>query len=311
MLLMKNTLMQPSYLVLLAAYNGMEWIAEQVSSILDQENVSVKLLISVDSSTDGTESWVADLAESDPRVEFLAHGEKFGGAARNFFRLIKDSSAEDYDYVAFADQDDIWSVQKLIHAADTLSKLCADGYSGNVTAFWPDGRERLVVKSQFQVEYDYLFEAAGPGCTYVFTHELFLQLKKHIVGKYAEVQGVTLHDWYCYAFSRSQGYKWVIDDNSYMRYRQHSNNQVGVNSGLKAFKSRLFKVFDGWWLNQAAMISTLTGVERTPFVQSWINLRRVDLLRLALSGHKCRRRVRDKIVFTVLCIVLAILRQKK
>lgn len=308
---MNNTLMQPRYLVLLAAYNGMEWIAEQVSSILNQEDVSVELLISVDSSTDGTESWVADLAESDPRVQFLEHGGKFGGAARNFFRLINDSPAEGYDYVAFADQDDIWLAKKLIHAADTLSKFCADGYSGNVTAFWPNGRERLIVKSQPQVKYDHLFEAAGPGCTYVFTRALFFQLKKHISDKYPQVQGVTLHDWYCYAFSRSQGYKWIIDNKSYMRYRQHSNNQVGVNSGLKAFKARLVKVFDGWWLNQAAMISNLTGVKSTPFVQSWINLRRVDLVRLALSGYKCRRRVRDKIVFTALCAVLAILRQKK
>jgi rhamnosyltransferase len=308
---MKNALMQPRYLVLLAAYNGMEWIAEQVSSILNQEGVSVKLLISVDSSTDGTECWVADLAELDPRVEFLAHGVKFGGAARNFFRLIKDAPAEGYHYVAFADQDDIWSTQKLIHAADVLSTACADGYSGNVTAFWPDGKECLIVKSQPQVKYDHLFEAAGPGCTYVFTRTLFSQLKQHIIDGYSEVQCVTLHDWYCYAFSRSQGYKWVIDDNSYMRYRQHSNNQVGVNSGLKAFRTRLLKVFDGWWLNQAALISKLTGVENTPFVQSWISLRRVDLIRLAFSGYKCRRRVRDKIVFTVLCVVLAILRQKK
>lgn len=77
--------MQPRILVLLAAYNGMRWISEQVNSILSQEEVSVSLLISVDRSDDGTENWVDQLCQRDSRVKSLAHGEKFGGAARNFF----------------------------------------------------------------------------------------------------------------------------------------------------------------------------------------------------------------------------------
>lgn len=303
--------MKPNYLVLLAAYNGMQWISEQVDSILCQQGVSVTLLISVDRSSDGTEDWVSKLAESDARVKYLAHGEKFGGAARNFFRLVNEAPVEAFDYFSFADQDDIWLPNKLIEAAGVMASAHADGYSGNVTAFWPDGRENLVIKSQPQVQFDHLFEAAGPGCTYVFSKQLFLDLQSHIINCFAEIQNVTLHDWYCYAFSRTHGYTWVIDDQPYMRYRQHGNNQVGVNSGLNAFRTRLLRVVDGWWLNQAALISRLSGVADSPFVRSWIKLRRFDLLRLALSGYKCRRRTRDKIVFSALCLVLAILRQKK
>jgi rhamnosyltransferase len=303
--------MQPRYLVLLAAYNGMQWISEQVESILCQDGVDVTLLISVDSSTDGTENWVSNLAESDSRVRYLAHGGKFGGAAKNFFRLINEASVEDFDYFCFADQDDIWLPNKLRAAATLMASVKADGCSGNVTAFWPDGRETLVIKSQPQVEYDHFFEAAGPGCTYVFSRKLFLDMQTHISRRFAEIQNVTLHDWYCYAFSRTHGYKWVIDDCSYMRYRQHANNQVGVNSGLQAFQKRISQVLDGWWLNQAALIARLNEVEGSRFVQSWISLRRLDLIRLALAGSKCRRRTRDKFVFTVLCLALAILRQKK
>lgn len=303
--------MVPRYLVMLAAYNGRQWIAEQVDSILDQEGVAVTLLISVDTSIDGTEQWVSDRAASDARVQYLPHGEKFGGAARNFFRLIKEAPKGDFDYFAFADQDDIWLPRKLLQAANVIVERGADGYSGNVTAFWPEGRERVIVKSQPQVEYDHLFEAAGPGCTYVFSRSLFCQLQAHLLEKFVSVQDVTLHDWYCYAFSRTHGFKWEIDSNSYMRYRQHANNQVGVNSGLKAFRARLAKVFDGWWLSQSLLISTLVGVRDTPFVRSWSNLRRVDLVRLALAGFKCRRRLRDKFVFTGLCLTLVILRQTK
>ncbi|WP_347249194.1 glycosyltransferase [Pseudomonas fluorescens] len=303
--------MKPKFLVLLAAYNGMQWISEQINSILDQQGVSVTLLISVDSSSDGTEEWVSALSERNPQVVNLEHGGKFGGAAPNFFRLINEAPLAEFDYFSFADQDDIWLPNKLIEAVGVMSSTHAHGYSGNVMAFWPDGQETMIVKSQPQVQFDHLFEAAGPGCTYVFSKELFRDLQKHVANRFSDIQNVTLHDWYCYAFSRTHGYKWVIDDHSYMRYRQHGNNQVGVNSGFKAFRIRLSQIFDGWWLNQAALISRLTGVENTPFVQSWISLRRLDLIRLAFSGHKCRRRVRDKIVFTGLCIVLAILRQKK
>ncbi|AIG05689.1 glycosyl transferase family protein [Pseudomonas fluorescens] len=303
--------MQPRILVLLAAYNGMRWMAEQVDSILGQVGVSVSILISVDSSSDGTEEWVDQLCQRDSRVKCLAHGEKFGGAARNFFRLINEAPTENFDYFSFADQDDIWLPDKLASATQHMSDTGADGYSGNVTAFWPDGRESIIVKSQAQVAYDHLFEAAGPGCTYVFCRRLFAELQQHINSRFAQVQGVTLHDWYCYAYSRSHGFKWVIDARPYMRYRQHGGNQVGVNSGSKAFKKRLSQVFDGWWLNQAALIAGMVGMADEPFVRRWIGLGRLDLLRLAASATRCRRRPRDKLVFAGLCLVLAVLRQKK
>ena len=303
--------MQPRYLVLLAAYNGMEWISDQVKSILDQNHVLVTLMISVDSSSDGTEQWVTDLAKSDPRVKCLAHGKKFGGAAPNFFRLVHEAPLGDFDYFSFADQDDIWLPNKLIQAHRVMSVSGADGYSSNVTAFWPDGRESLIIKSQPQVEYDRFFEAAGPCCTYVFSRKLFIDLQRHVTENLKWLHEVSLHDWYCYAFSRTHKYKWLIDTHSYMRYRQHTNNQVGVNAGVKAFRTRFLKVLDGWWLSQAALISRLNGVEDSPFVQSWIGLGRVDLVRLALAGHKCRRRFRDKFVFTAFCITLVFLRQKK
>jgi len=303
--------MQPRFLVLLAAYNGMKWIAEQVESILSQQGVSVTLLISVDISTDGTDEWVGALAARDPRVSALPYGEKFGGAARNFFRLVKDAPLSDFDYFALADQDDVWNPDKLSRAVDVVNAQRVDGYSGNVKAFWPDGKEKLIVKSQPQVSYDFLFEAAGPGCTYVFTRPLFVELQKHLSARFAQVQTVTLHDWYFYAFSRANGYRWHIDSVAGMRYRQHANNQVGVNRGVKAFKARLSQVYDGWYFNQAALIAPLVGMADQPFVRGWISLGRIQLIRLAFNSARCRRRPRDKFVFAGLCLVLALVKNKK
>lgn len=302
--------MEPKCLVLLAAYNGMQWIAEQVDSILQQKAVAVTLLISVDESSDGTEEWVSHLASVNPNVHHLQHGESFGGAARNFFRLVNEAPLGSFEYFAFADQDDIWFSEKLSQAFEVINTGGADGYSGNVTAFWPDGREAMIEKAQPQVAFDHLFESAGPGCTFVFTRHLFAAFQSHISTHFKEIQSVSLHDWYSYAFSRAGGYKWIIDPRSFMRYRQHASNQFGANSGLNALSSRLAKVRNGWWLDQAAMIARLVGLSNDPFVTQWIDLRRRGLVLLSLSGYKCRRRPRDKIFFSFLCLMLAVLGRK-
>jgi rhamnosyltransferase len=79
-----------SIAVLLATYNGMKWIEEQVESILNQQSVDVNIYISVDLSTDNTYQWCQDLAKQNVHVKVLPYGERFGGAAKNFFRLIRD-----------------------------------------------------------------------------------------------------------------------------------------------------------------------------------------------------------------------------
>ncbi len=98
----------PQVAVLLAAYNGTQWIEEQLASILAQSVVKVTVYISVDASTDETETWCAEFAADHPNIFVLPSGFRFGGASRNFFRLIRDVDLQAYDYVSFADQDDIW-----------------------------------------------------------------------------------------------------------------------------------------------------------------------------------------------------------
>ena len=55
-------LKQPKVAVLLAAYNGMQWIEEQLASILCQSGVDVSIHISIDTSNDGTEAWCESFA---------------------------------------------------------------------------------------------------------------------------------------------------------------------------------------------------------------------------------------------------------
>jgi rhamnosyltransferase len=275
----------PKVAVLLAAYNGMAFIDEQVKSILQQTNVSVTLFISVDLSSDGTYELCCDFSDKDSRITVMPYGDKFGGAAPNFYRLIRDVDFSDYDYVALSDQDDIWLEDKLITACNGINQNDVHGYSSNVTAFWDNGRESIIDKAQAQRKYDYLFEAAGPGCTYVLLVEPLTKFKERMVTQRQLVNQITLHDWLMYAFFRAQGYRWLIDANSKMRYRQHPSNQVGINKGLKAYLKRFELLKSGWYRQQVINISSFIQMEVPIFNSKWLLLKNSNQLRRKLSDR--------------------------
>jgi len=271
-----------------------------------QKGVQFTVFISVDASDDGTEDWVDTFAEIDSRIVVLPHGQSFGGAAENFFRLLREIDFSSYDYVSLADQDDIWLPHKLLRAHNELSRTSAHGYSSNVTAFWPDGSQTLIKKSQPQVRWDFLFESAGPGCTYVMKTELAYAIKKTL-NNHSDAMlnvGKGQHDWFIYAFARANQYVWIIDNFSGMLYRQHHNNLVGVNIGWKAFLYRVQLVLNGWGLKQSKIIANLVGLSDNFFVTRWKDGEKLGLFWLCLHACQCRRRMRDKLLFALSCLAL-------
>lgn len=302
-----NECNSPKIAVVLAVYSGMEWLSEQLNSILKQEGIVVTVFISIDPSTDGSEDLCHQFSKQHKNIVVLPHVGKFGGAAKNFFRLIRDVDFSNFDYFAFADQDDIWFQDKIVNAVNKLVETNSDGYSSNVVAFWITGEERLVEKSQLQCEWDYIFEAAGPGCTYVMTIRLAHAIKKSVIANWSEINKLELHDWYCYAYARANGFKWFIDQRPSMLYRQHSNNQVGVNRGWKAFLFRSKKIVIGWGFEQSALIAKLVGKGESAFVKSWCNFERYGFLKLALNANKCRRKPTERVLFFFACLIMAII----
>ena len=298
---------KPSVAVCLAAFNGLQYLQPQVDSILGQTDVDITLYVSVDRSTDGTEDWFCGLQSREARIVLLPFGETFGGAARNFFRLLREVDFSSFEYVAFADQDDIWQPGKLKRAADCLLEQGVDGYSSDIVAFWETGRSRYIKKSYPQQRWDYLFESAGPGCTFVLTRPLATRIQMVLQLNTKQSLDVGLHDWFTYAFARANGYRWVIDEYASLMYRQHGENQVGVNSGFAAVVWRAKKVLSGWGLSQARLIATLVGVDQQDFVQSWSRGGRWSMLRLALQSTHCRRKPGDKVWFALSCVALAII----
>lgn len=301
-----NIKTNPKIAVLLSAYNGLAYIEAQIDSILRQVGVDVTIFLSVDRSSDDTHAWCLALAESHLNVQVLPYGEHFGGAGPNFYRLLRDVDLSGFDYLSFADQDDIWHPEKLWRAHSLMAAQNAVGYSSNFTAFWPSGETRIVNKALPQRTCDFLFESAGPGCTYVLHSSLAQPLQKLVRNANTKLLSVDYHDWLTYAFARAHKFPWVIDSWSSMQYRQHANNQIGVNSGWRSFWLRVRKILSGYGFEQSLLIADLVGASSLPVVQRGLRGGRLGYLWLASRANQCRRKRIDQLWFFTSCVLLAL-----
>jgi rhamnosyltransferase len=293
---------QQKVLVIVATYNSQIYLQEQLNSVLNQSDVDVSIVVSDDCSSDETPNILTGMPSQYNHFVILP-SVRSGSAAQNFFRLLRDVSFKDCDYVALSDQDDIWQSDKLSHAVQKIQENNVDAYSSNVTAFWPNGKQRLINKAQPQKQFDYMFESAGPGCTFVLSQKLALEIQKFLIENQDQCQTVALHDWFIYAFARSRGFKWFMDSESHMLYRQHASNVVGANIGIKAKLDRWKKIRDGWYLTQAILIANILGYAGTLPIQKIKRLSLMDRLWLIFNISKLRRRLRDRIALVFLLLL--------
>jgi rhamnosyltransferase len=295
--------------VLMATYNGHNWLPEQIKSILKQVNVDLTLYISDDGSSDGTCEIITKMAADDPRIVLLSNVKRMGSAGKNFYRLICDVDVSSFDYIAFADQDDIWRLDKLSRHIGLIQNSHAEAVSSNVLAFWPDGSQKLIDKSQPQKSFDFLFESAGPGCTFLMTSWLVGEVRRQLTND-SGARDVIMHDWLTYAICRAHGKSWIIDAVPSMQYRQHQHNVIGANSGLRAILTRLNKINNGWYRHEVALIARVVALIKSDtkllafqnIIQSELIFDRFKLISYALQG---RRKFIDRLVL-VLSILLFI-----
>ena len=95
--------------VLMSTYNGENYMKEQIESILNQRgNFELDLWVRDDGSTDATKKILMQY-EIEKKLHWY-EGRNLKPAL-SFMDLIKH--CENYDYYAFADQDDYWMPDKL------------------------------------------------------------------------------------------------------------------------------------------------------------------------------------------------------
>lgn len=108
--------------ILLATYNGENYLKEQLDSILNQTYSDFRLLISDDMSTDKTKEILEEYSKKDNRIIIFEH-DKNVGVVSNFEFLLKQVKSK---YYAFSDQDDIWNKDKLEKSISKLESENAD-----------------------------------------------------------------------------------------------------------------------------------------------------------------------------------------
>ncbi len=95
--------------VCMATYNGERFLRRQLDTILPQLASGDELVISDDSSSDGTASILAEYARADSRIRLFT-GQRFCNPIFNFEFALNQARGE---IIVLADQDDIWLANKL------------------------------------------------------------------------------------------------------------------------------------------------------------------------------------------------------
>lgn len=291
----------------MAVKNGLINLQQQIESILNQNHCHVSLLVSDDFSTDGSTQFLQLYSKNKENIKLLPNTHAYGSAAKNFFRLILEVEPYNYDFIAFSDQDDIWLPDKLIRHIQLARDHNADGISSNVLAFWPNGHEILLDKAQPQRELDFLFESAGPGCTFLMTPWLVGKVREQLLDENNPAKNIAFHDWLTYAVCRAYGHKWIIDSEPSVKYRQHQTNVIGANVGISAKCARVQSLKQRWYRNEVIKIAKVcykisTNTDIYTIIMLLQNKKLFPQTKLLFYIAKSRRKALDR--FFLGCAIL-------
>jgi len=108
--------------VAMATYNGARYLAAQLESLASQQHLPAELVVTDDGSTDETLSILAGFSRTAPFPVRVHHNAKRLGYRANFMRAAGLCASE---LVAFCDQDDVWSDDKLQRCVEALASTNA------------------------------------------------------------------------------------------------------------------------------------------------------------------------------------------
>lgn len=223
--------------ILLGTFNGAEFLSEQLQSFCDQTHINWELLVSDDGSTDRTIEIVEAFARRVPQKVTLRRGprKKFWN---NFLSMVQLNDI-DGDFFAYSDQDDIWSAEKLARAIDWFATIPQDkpalyftrtaliGSDGKLLGFSP----LFERAASFQ---NALVQNIGGGNTMVFNRAA----RSVLAATPSDVELVA-HDWWTYQIVTGVGGIAHYDPWPSIKYRQHGQNLIGSNIGLRQRSLRL------------------------------------------------------------------------
>lgn len=225
-----------SVIVLMSVYNGSKYLKEQIDSILNQKNVDLTLMIRNDGSSDDSINILNEYALNNKNIILL--NEENIGLAKSFMKMVYEAKTS-YDFYSFADQDDVWLEDKLYSAISMIENKTRPAlYSSNQELV---DSELNTIKIRYNEPANVDFKQIVSnnlisGCTFIWNKSLQQLLVNPKCKPSDELLRKRIHDVWVAAVGATCG-DVVFDMNSHIKYRQHTNNVVGVRkeSRIKSF----------------------------------------------------------------------------
>lgn len=221
--------------VLLATYNGERFLPNFMDSLVAQSDVKINLIVSDDGSIDNTLKIIKEYAPFFEKVSIF-NGPHMG-PSNNFFFLM---SKVENDFVAFADQDDVWLNFHLANAISNLKKSnekYALYFSNMVNYFSQNDLDFIWPNLNREITYhDLLFQNYCRGCSIVFNKNLNDLILSEPTNE------ALMHDWWLALVASTSG-DLIYSDSIDLIYRIHQDNFLGINRKKFRFRFRNKEVY--------------------------------------------------------------------
>jgi len=211
-----------SVTVIIATYNGEKYIKEQLDSIICQSFQDFTILICDDCSDDNTMSILLEYEKEYPqKIKILSNNENVG-FLKNFEKLIKYSEG---DYIAFSDQDDIWTenhLELLLSYIGTNDAICAnsDLVDENGNSMLVTMKDVLKIQDNISGEYRILTRLMHENFSQGSTMLVRSSFVKDLI---PFPNGIKYHD-YWIAIQAAIRNGICYNPTSILHYRQHGGN---------------------------------------------------------------------------------------
>ena len=273
--------------ILLASFNGAEFLPEQLASLAHQSHRDWSLIVSDDGSSDETVSIVLDFAGliGIDRLSLQCGPQQ--GFAQNFLSLIR-AAGPTTPFAALSDQDDVWLPEKLEKAVAELKNFPSAKpavYLGRTIIcdrdLNPFGHSPLFERApSFE---NALVQSIAGGNTMVLNRAALDILQESSV----KAQNITSHDWWIYQMITGAGGEIVYDPQPMVQYRQHDANTIGANGGWKAKAQRLIQLLRGRYRRWNDLnFNTLQAAQHSLTPQARETLKLISIARKASTPKR-------------------------
>jgi glycosyltransferase involved in cell wall biosynthesis len=254
--------------VAIATYNGASYIKEQLDSILAQTYQANEIVIVDDCSSDKTWDILVQYVASNSRIKIFRNEINLGGT-KSFEKAICACSS---DYIALADQDDIWLPEKIA----TLIEQIGDNWLIHSDAFVVDANLNVLNQSYSSLKPNlngdfvkHLILNDVTGCTALFSRDLVEKC-------FPIPDGYYVHDHYL-ALMASFFNKITYCDKPLIFYRQHSANQIG---------SSKLKDYTAWQKRSLDFVNSCNALLSTKIFENNLDVRQaLSYYEARLNGH--------------------------